>query len=80
MCWGFAGRTTGSQEERIAQFDEREAPHIAQVYDMGYDSEAGEEKGEAVDDAEEQLQGHDGVYQAREEALGDDGVLLNELG
>ena len=46
---------------------------------MGDDAEQGEEEGEAVDDAEEQLQAHYRVDQPGEEALRDDGVLLDEL-
>lgn len=47
---------------------------------MGEDSEGGREEGEAVDDAEEQLQGDDGVDQLGEEALRDHGVFFDDLG
>lgn len=47
---------------------------------MGEDAQDGREEGEAVDDAEDQLQDYDGVDQFREEAFRDHGVFLDELG
>ncbi len=47
---------------------------------MGEDAQDGREKGEAVDDAEKQLEDHYRVDQLGEEALRNDGVLFDELG
>jgi hypothetical protein len=44
------------------------------------DAEGCRQKGKPIDDAEEQLQGHDGVDQFRQEALRDYGVFFDELG
>lgn len=46
---------------------------------MREDAENGEEEGEAVDDAEQKLEGHDRVNELGEEALRDDGVLFDEF-
>lgn len=46
---------------------------------MGYDAQDGQPEGEAVDDAEKQLQRNDCVDEAGEEAFGEHGMLLDEL-
>ena len=47
---------------------------------MREDAEGGREDGEAVDEAEDELEDHDGEDEFCEEAFRDDGVLLDELG
>lgn len=46
---------------------------------MGEDTESRGEKGEAIDEAKEQLQGHDTVDEFGQDLLGDDGMLFDEL-
>jgi hypothetical protein len=53
--------TARGQEQRVCKLDERETPHVAQVDKVREDAEGRWQKGEPIDDAEEQLQGHDGV-------------------
>ena len=46
---------------------------------MGEDAKDGQPEGETVDEAEEKLQDHDGVDEARKEAFGDNGVLFDQF-
>lgn len=47
---------------------------------MGKDAQRGREEGQPVDEAEQELQRHDGIDEPGQQALRDDGVLLDELG
>ena len=47
---------------------------------MGEDGQQRQAEGEAVDDAEEQLEADDDVDETSQRLFGNDGVLLNELG
>ena len=47
---------------------------------MACDTQSGEGVWELVDDCEEELEDDDGVDEAREGALGEDGVLFDKLG
>lgn len=72
-------RTTGDDKERIRQLHKREAPHVAQVDDVGGDAEQGGAEGKAVDQPQGELQRDDAVDGTAEHPLRDDGVLLDEL-
>lgn len=47
---------------------------------MGEDAEKGRQKGEAVDDAENELQDHNRVDQLGQESFCENGVLFDKLG
>ena len=72
--------TAREDEQRVCQLDDGEAAQVLRVDDMAGHAEGAEADGEFVDEAEEDLEGYHGVYEAREELLGEDGVLFDELG
>lgn len=47
---------------------------------MGKDAQHRGPEGEAVDEPEQRLDAHDAIYNARQEALGDNRMLLDQLG
>ena len=53
---------------------------VTRINGMAANAEQGEQRGEAVHDGEQDLDGNDAVYDAREQLLGEYGMLLHELG
>lgn len=55
-------------------------PQITCIDGMRCDAQDGQEQGEAIYEPEERLDPDDGVDEIAEEASGEDGVFLDELG
>ena len=72
--------TARHDEDRVAQSNDREMPEVLVVNRVATDAQKGKPYGEAVDEAEEHLEGDDGVDETGQEFLRGDGVLFNELG
>lgn len=53
---------------------------VARINGMATDAEQGQECGKTVHHGEQDLDGDDPVYDAREQLLGEHGMLLHELG
>ena len=70
----------GKNEDWISQFNNGKVAQVPHVDPMADDADEGEEKGEAVDQSQEDLDDDDGVDEAREELAGEDGVLLYQFG
>lgn len=77
---GFCRHTTGQQEQRIRQLDDRKAAQVLRVDDMAGDAEGAEGDWEAVDEEEKRLYANDAVDEAVEQFLREDGVFLDKLG
>lgn len=71
--------TTGQNEYRIAQLDNREMPQVAHVHEMTTDAKKGEKDRETINEREEQLGRDDGVDQAREELARQDCVFFDQF-
>ncbi len=80
-AWRAWSRPTARpDEERVRQLDEREPPHVPEVYKVRDDAEQRQRERESVDQPQHRLQHHDAVDEPREEPLRDDCVFFDELG
>lgn len=71
--------TAGEYEERVRELDDWEASQVLRVYDVRADAHGAEEEGEAIEGAEEDLDGDDGVDEARQKLFGEDCVLFDQF-
>ena len=76
---GFCRHTTGQQEQRIRQLDDRKAAQVLRVDDMAGDAEGAEGDWEAIHKEEKRLHADDAVDEAAEQFLREHGVLLDQL-
>jgi hypothetical protein len=72
-------RTAGEEEEWWSEFYNGEVLQVLEVYYVAEYCESGEFEREAVDEAEEKLQGYYAVDEACEEFFAEYGVLFDEF-
>ena len=73
-------RTARSNKPGVPQADVGELSEVSLVDQVAENAERDELEREAVDDEQQQVDGHDGVDQVRQHALRRDRVLLHQLG
>jgi hypothetical protein len=73
-------RTTRSQEQRVRKLHNRKAPHVSQIYDVRNYAEKRELEREAIDQAEQDLETDDEVYETREKPFCKHRMLFDEFG
>jgi hypothetical protein len=72
--------TTRQHKKGVGELDERKPAHVAQIDNVRSNAQQCRPKGEAVDEPEGGLRADDGVDEARQELLREDGVFLDQLG
>lgn len=76
----FRDKHTARQDKyRIRQLNDRKAPQVEHVHGVTRDAHDRRHQRQTIDEQQRRLDQHDGVDEARQEALGRDRVLFDEL-